>query len=86
MGNLSIVEAADAADITDYLDEVAEVSVSRAKMQHQLLGMAFRLAVLGRAIHTSENPMPHVLCPVRKPTVPHPITRQQAQDMYRYIN
>ncbi|MFE3052248.1 hypothetical protein [Nocardia sp. NPDC059239] len=85
MGDLSIAEAADAADITDYLDEVAETAPSRAEMQHLVLGMAFKMAVLGRGLPTSDNPMPHVICPPRKPTIPRPLARPLQISMYAYI-
>lgn len=85
MGGLTITEAADVADLIDYLDEVVESAPSRAEMQHLILGMAFRLAVVGRAIPTAHNPMPDVPCPPRRPTEPRPLAQSQCRALYVYF-
>ncbi|MGW0245115.1 hypothetical protein ACWDYH_00595 [Nocardia goodfellowii] len=73
-GHLSIMEAADAADITDYLDEVTETAWSTALFHHLILSQAFRLAVTGRGIEAQANPMPHVPVPTAKRAEPRPLS------------
>ncbi|MGX1809677.1 hypothetical protein ACWIGI_28485 [Nocardia sp. NPDC055321] len=85
MGNLSIAESADVADITDYLDEVAESAPTRAEKHYQLLCQAYRLAIQGRGITAANNPMPHVPRPTLRATVPRPMDKPAQCAMFEQI-
>ncbi|MFE5290449.1 hypothetical protein ACFRAQ_36345 [Nocardia sp. NPDC056611] len=86
LGNLTIAESADVADLMDYLDEVAETSPTRAEKHHALLRQAYRLAVQGRAITAAANPMPHIPKPRLVPPVPRPMDRAAQCAMFDYID
>ncbi|MBY8860832.1 hypothetical protein K7711_30460 [Nocardia sp. CA2R105] len=74
MGSLGIVEAADASWIADYLDEVADSAPSTAYHQHRQLCSAFKIAILGKGLEASANPMPYVPRPTNDGGKPRPLS------------
>jgi len=86
MGHLSIAEAADAAWIADYLDEVADSAYSTAYHQHRQLCSAFKVAVLGRGIEASANPMPYVPRPTGDSAQPRPLSPEEQRSVLGRID
>ncbi|MVU77094.1 hypothetical protein GPX89_07510 [Nocardia sp. ET3-3] len=85
MGSLSIAEAADAAWIADFLDEVADSAPSTAYHQHRQLCSAFKLAVLRKGIEPAANPMPYVPRPSSDGAKPRPLTPFEQRGVLRSI-
>ncbi|WP_306358582.1 MULTISPECIES: hypothetical protein [unclassified Nocardia] len=86
MGSLSIAEAADAAWIADFLDEVADSAPSTAYHQYRQLCSAFKLAVLRKGIAASANPMPYVPRPTSDGAKPRPLSPMEQRSVLQRID